>query len=84
MTSNIVIANGMAMVQQFLPIILIIVIFYFLLIRPQQKQQKELRERQNNLKDGDKIAFELKVPNTLEISGEGTEKKGVVNVDYVV
>ena len=55
MTSNIVIANGMAMVQQILPIILIIVIFYFLLIRPQQKQQKELRERQNNLKDGDKI-----------------------------
>ena len=55
MTSNIVIANGMAMVQQFLPIILIIVIFYFLLIRPQRKQQKELQERQNNLKDGDKI-----------------------------
>ena len=55
MTSNIVIANGMAMVQQFLPIILIIVIFYFLLIRPQRKQQKELQERQNALKDGDKI-----------------------------
>lgn len=55
MTSNIVIANGMAMIQQFLPIILIIVIFYFLLIRPQRKQQKELQERQNALKDGDKI-----------------------------
>lgn len=55
MTSNIVIADGMAMVQQFLPIILIIVIFYFLLIRPQRKQQKELQERQNALKDGDKI-----------------------------
>lgn len=55
MTSNIVIANGMAMVQQFLPIILIIIIFYFLLIRPQRKQQKELQERQNALKDGDKI-----------------------------
>lgn len=36
------------------------------------------------IKDGDKIAFELKVPNTLEIAGEGTEKKGVVNADYVV
>ena len=55
MTSNIVIANGMAMVQQFLPIILIIVIFYFLLIRPQRKQQKELKERQDSLKAGDKV-----------------------------
>lgn len=55
MTSNIVIANVKDTITGFLPIILIIVIFYFLLIRPQQKQQKELRERQNNLKDGDKI-----------------------------
>ena len=56
MTSNIILAEGgMAMIQQFLPFILIIVIFYFLLIRPQRKQQKELQERQNALKDGDKI-----------------------------
>ena len=37
------------------PFILIFVIFYFLLIRPQRKQQKELQERQNSLKDGDKV-----------------------------
>lgn len=56
MTSNIILAEGgMAMIQQFLTFILIIVIFYFLLIRPQRKQQKELQERQNALKDGDKI-----------------------------
>lgn len=55
MTSNIVIANVKDTITGFLPIILIIVIFYFLLIRPQRKQQKELQERQNNLKDGDKI-----------------------------
>ena len=55
MTSNIVIANVKDTITGFLPIILIIVIFYFLLIRPQRKQQKELQERQNALKDGDKI-----------------------------
>ena len=34
---------------------LIGVIFYFLLIRPQRKQQKELKERQESLKPGDKV-----------------------------
>ena len=34
---------------------LIGVIFYFLLIRPQRKQQKELKERQDSLKAGDKV-----------------------------
>ena len=34
---------------------LIGIIFYFLLIRPQRKQQKELKERQENLKAGDKV-----------------------------
>ena len=36
------------------------------------------------IKDGDKLAFEMKIPEVLEITGEGTEKKGVVNADYVV
>ena len=36
------------------------------------------------IKDGNKIAFELEIPNALEIVGEGTEKKGVVNAEYVV
>ena len=34
---------------------LIGLIFYFLLIRPQRKQQKELKERQDSLKAGDKV-----------------------------
>ena len=34
---------------------LIAIIFYFLLIRPQRKQQKELKERQDSLKPGDKV-----------------------------
>ena len=39
-----------------LPMLLImVVVFYFLLIRPQRKQQKELKERQDSLKPGDKV-----------------------------
>ncbi|MBO5683826.1 MAG: preprotein translocase subunit YajC [Akkermansia sp.] len=34
---------------------LIGIIFYFLLIRPQRKQQKELKDRQEALKPGDKV-----------------------------
>lgn len=34
---------------------LIIIIFYFIVIRPQRKQQKELKERQDSLKPGDKV-----------------------------
>lgn len=34
---------------------LIIIIFYFIIIRPQRKQQKELKERQDSLKPGDKV-----------------------------
>ena len=55
MTSNFIIANAQEAISGFLPIILIIVIFYFLLIRPQRKQQKELQEKQNAMKAGDKI-----------------------------
>ena len=55
MTSTFIIANAQETISGFLPIILIIVIFYFLLIRPQRKQQKELQEKQNSLKAGDKI-----------------------------
>ena len=55
MTSNFIIANAQEAISGFLPIILIIVIFYFLLIRPQRKQQKELQEKQNSMKAGDKV-----------------------------
>ena len=34
---------------------LIFIIFYFIVIRPQRKQQKELKERQDSLKPGDKV-----------------------------
>lgn len=38
-----------------LPFVLIAVIFYFLLIRPQQQKQKEMQQRQDSLKVGDKV-----------------------------
>lgn len=41
--------------QMLITFALIGIIFYFLLIRPQRKQQKEMQERQNNLKPGDKV-----------------------------
>lgn len=44
--------SPMSMLISFL---LIGVIFYFLLIRPQRRQQKEMQERQNSLKPGDKV-----------------------------
>ncbi len=36
-------------------LLLIGVIFYFIVIRPQTKQQKELKQRQEGLKTGDKV-----------------------------
>ena len=35
--------NPLAMVMQFVPLVLIFVVFYFLLIRPQKKKEKALR-----------------------------------------
>jgi preprotein translocase subunit YajC len=35
--------------------VLMIVMFYFLLIRPQQKQRKELQQRIDSLKTGDRV-----------------------------
>ena len=55
MTTNLIIANGAEAFSGILPFILIFVIFYFLLIRPQRKQQKELQEKQNAMKAGDKV-----------------------------
>jgi len=45
--------GGMA--NMLITFLLIGVIFYFLLIRPQKKQQKELKDRQDGLKAGDKV-----------------------------
>ncbi len=48
-------AGGMAVIGQFLPLILIFLVFYFLLIRPQQKKAKEHQNYLANLKRGDKV-----------------------------
>ena len=37
-------ANPLAMVIQFVPLVLIFVVFYFLLIRPQKKKEKALKD----------------------------------------
>ena len=47
--------EGGSLFDMLLPFILIAVIFYFLIIRPQKKQQKEMQERQDSLKEGDKV-----------------------------
>jgi preprotein translocase subunit YajC len=45
----------LAMVVQFLPLILVFVIFYFLILRPQAKRQKELQKMISELKRGDRV-----------------------------
>lgn len=41
--------------QFMITLVLMMVMFYFLLIRPQRKQRKELEERINSMKKGDKV-----------------------------
>ncbi len=48
--------NGLvAMLVQFLPLILVFVVFYFLMIRPQQKKEKETQKMRQSLEVGDEI-----------------------------
>lgn len=49
-------ANPLAMVMQFVPLVLIFVVFYFLLIRPQKKKERALKDMISNLKVGDTVA----------------------------
>ena len=49
-------ANPLAMVIQFVPLVLIFVVFYFLLIRPQKKKEKALKDMISNLNVGDTVA----------------------------
>lgn len=49
-------ANPLAMVIQFVPLVLIFVVFYFLLIRPQKKKEKALKDMISSLKVGDTVA----------------------------
>lgn len=48
--------NPLAMVMQFVPLVLIFVVFYFLLIRPQKKKEKALKDMISSLKVGDTVA----------------------------
>lgn len=45
----------MAIIAQFLPIVLIVIIFYFLLIRPQQRRMKAHQAMIQGLKRGDVV-----------------------------
>ncbi len=45
----------MAMLTQFVPLVLILAVFYFLLIRPQQKRLKAHQEMIKNLQRGDTV-----------------------------
>lgn len=49
-------ANPLAMVIQFVPLVLIFVVFYFLLIRPQKKKERALKDMISSLKVGDTVA----------------------------
>ena len=48
--------NPLAMVMQFVPLVLIFVVFYFLLIRPQKKKEKALKDMISSLNVGDTVA----------------------------
>ncbi len=48
-------AGFLALLIQFVPLILIFVVFYFLLIRPQKKREKETQNMRNNIQVGDEI-----------------------------
>ena len=58
MTTNMILAAQGAADGGYSMIIMMIAIFaimYFFMIRPQQKKQKEIKNFQNSLKEGDKI-----------------------------
>ena len=58
MTTNMILAAQGAAGGGYSMIIMMIAIFaimYFFMIRPQQKKQKEIKNFQNSLKEGDKI-----------------------------
>ncbi len=47
--------QGGGMMSTILMMVLIIVVFYFFMIRPQTKKQKEIENKRNALKKGDKV-----------------------------
>jgi len=48
-------ASGMAMIQQFLPLIIIFILFWFMLIRPQMKRAKEQKKMLSEIQKGDEV-----------------------------
>ena len=49
------VANAVALIGSFLPMILIFVVFYFFLIRPQRKKDKQVKDMLAALKVSDRI-----------------------------
>ena len=47
--------DAVAMIQQFLPLIVIFVLFWFMLIRPQMKRAKEQKQMLAELTKGDEV-----------------------------
>jgi preprotein translocase subunit YajC len=58
-------SSGVAMIANFLPIILIFVIFYFMLIRPQQKKQKDFEKMLKELKKNDEVVTSGGIHGTI-------------------
>lgn len=52
--------------MSFLPIIAIVVVFYFFMIRPQQKRQKEVEQKRNALKAGDRVVTSGGIYGTIK------------------
>jgi preprotein translocase subunit YajC len=57
--------TGGASIAQFLPLIGIMLVFYFIMFRPQQKRQKEMKQMQANLKNGDRVLTSSGVHGTI-------------------
>ncbi len=47
--------SGFDMIMSFAPLIFLVLIFYFLIIRPQNKKQKETKDMQDSLNEGDNV-----------------------------
>ena len=77
--------GGMSMIVM---MVALFAIMYFFMIRPQQKKQKELRNFQNALKEGDKVVTlsttehaENEINGEVEDDGSATEGAGDTSED---
>lgn len=78
-TSILLAAQGQAGQGSPLPMILMMVfaIMWFFMIRPQQKKQKQIREFQNSLQDGDSVVTGGGIYGTVKRIDMGTNKVDV-------